>query len=309
MTAVVQPRRDLLAGAALIGAGMGVVGFGDSFIPLIAAQSHVWQFHLIRGAMALALIGLVLWGAGRLGAARPKRFRAVALRSVVVTASMLLYYASLPMIPIAEVAAGLATSPIWVLALSAALFREPVGRVRLGAIALGFSGAMLILRPDASGVEPGALLALGAGALYGTSILVTRRWCREEPTEAIVVGNFVMYALSGAVGSAALAGLGSPSALAGAAPFLFAPWGAVTPTLIGLIALNAAGAIAGIFLVTRGYQRTESSAAALFDYAFLISASFWGWALWGQSLDAQALLGAAMIVAAGAVIATAAPAR
>jgi drug/metabolite transporter (DMT)-like permease len=310
MTALPAPRRDLVAGAALIGAGMTAVGLVDNLVPMISPKAHVWQFHLLRGLIALALIAAALALTGRLGRARPRRAGPVALRSLVVSASMLLYYMSLPLMPIAEVAAGLFTSPIWVLALSALLFGAPVGPRRIAAIAVGFAGAMLILRPEAGGIRLAAALPLAAGALYAIAILMTRRLCADEPTEAILIGNFAVYTLAGAVGSAALALRPAGAELAAAAPFVFGGWGAVTPALAGLVALNALGAVGGVFLVTRGYQRTEPSAAALFDYSFLISASFWAWIIWGQRLDAQALAGAAMIVGAGAYIAlrTGAPA-
>jgi drug/metabolite transporter (DMT)-like permease len=303
MTAIASDRSGLVAGAALIASGMTVVGLVDNLVPMIAPRAHVWQFHLIRGALALTLLGAILAAFGRLGAARPKRLGRVAARSLVVSASMLLYYVSLPLMPVAEVAAGLFTSPLWVLGLSALLLGAPVGLWRLGAIAVGFAGAMMILRPDAEGVRAVALLPLTAGALYGAAILMTRTLCAGETTEAIVIGNFSVYTVAGAVGSALLATVPAPPALVAAAPFVAAPWGAVTPFLLGLIVVNALGAVTGIFLVTRGYQRTEPAAAALFDYSFLISASFWAWVFWGQALDAQALAGCALIVAAGAAIA------
>ena len=64
-----------------------------------------------------------------------------------------------------------------------------------------------------------------------------------------------------------------------------------------VVSLGAAG------LVYRGYQGAATSTLAVFEYSFLISASFWAWVLWGDALDVASLVGIAMIVASGAMIA------
>ena len=56
-------------------------------------------------------------------------------------------------------------------------------------------------------------------------------------------------------------------------------------------------------MLTRAYQVGEASYIAVFEYSFLIFASFWAWVIWGDVLDTQAVLGIALIIASGAVIA------
>ncbi|TVQ54695.1 MAG: DMT family transporter [Rhodobacteraceae bacterium] len=305
MTVVVAPERPSLLGPALIAGGMTFVGFIDNLVRVVSDSMHVWQFHLLRSAAALALIlaWLAARGAlGRLGARRPW---AVALRSAVMTTSMMLYYSALPVLPIAQVAAGMFTSPLWILAVSALFLGERVGPRRVLAILAGFTGALLILQPDAEGLNLAALMPLGGGALYGMTILLTRRLCAEETTETIVVGGFLGYGAAGALGSAALALWPAPPGLVALAPFVFAPWGALDATLILWIGFFALGAAAALAVVTRGYQITESASAALYDYAFIVSAGLFGWILWGQTLDALALAGVALVMAAGGFLALA----
>jgi drug/metabolite transporter (DMT)-like permease len=305
MTVVVDPDRPSLLGPALIAGGMTVIGFVDNLVRAVSNDAHVWQFHLLRAVAAVAMLAAWLWARGALGRLRAVRPGAVALRSTVVTASMMLYYASLPMLPIAQVAAGMFTSPLWVIAISALFLGERVGPRRVLAIAAGFSGVLLILKPDASGFSLAALMPLAGGALYGLTIILTRRLCAAETTETLVLGTFLGYLAAGALGSAALALLPAPESLVAAAPFLFAPWGAVDGRLLLWIAGFAFGAVGALILVTRGYQVTESASAALYDYSFIVSAGAFGWLLWGQTLDAAALAGIALVIGAGAFLALA----
>lgn len=87
--------------AALLIAGMATLGLTDNLVRLIADAAGLWQFHLLRTAMALPLLGLAALGLSlRL---RPLRPGAVILRSGVQALAMLLYFAALPMLPIATV--------------------------------------------------------------------------------------------------------------------------------------------------------------------------------------------------------------
>jgi drug/metabolite transporter (DMT)-like permease len=125
-------------GAAMILGGMVVLGLTDNFVRLIADGAGLWQFHLLRSAMALPLLAAAAF-ALRLPVA-PVRPGAVAARSAVQAAAMLLYFGALAMAPIAQVGAALFTAPLWVLLFAAGLFGRPIGPRRLAAVALGFAG-------------------------------------------------------------------------------------------------------------------------------------------------------------------------
>jgi drug/metabolite transporter (DMT)-like permease len=288
-------------GAALILAGMALLGFTDNFVRLIADDAGLWQFHLLRSAMALPLLGLAAFALGL--ALRPRRPGAVAVRSGVQTLAMLLYFGALPMMPIAQVGAGLFTAPLWILLFAALLFGRRIGPRRLAAVGLGFAGVLLMLRPDPSNLELATVMPVAAGALYGLSNLLTREWCADEPVGALLASFFGGLALASAAVLALLALVAAPEAWVEAAPFLVAPWRAPTADLLLWTFVQAAGALLAVGLVARGYQSGETSALAVFEYAFLVSASFWAWALWGETLAPLDFLGVAMIIGSGLIVA------
>ena len=113
------PVHPVARGASLIVAGMTAIGFVDNFVWVIAAEISVWQFHLLRSAIALPLLALAAAFGLRL---RPNRPARVAARAALHGTAMLLYFAALGFLPIAQVGAGLFTAPLFVLLFAAILF-------------------------------------------------------------------------------------------------------------------------------------------------------------------------------------------
>lgn len=284
----------------MIVAGMSVIGVADNFVRVFAEDAGLWQFHFMRALVAAPVIltlGRVLgW---RL---RPRRPAAALARTGLLAASMLLYFGSLPMAPVAQVAAGLFTSPIWVLLFSALLLGERIGPRRIAAVAVGFAGVLLVLRPWRAEFDLWSLAPVAAGMLYASAMLVTRRRCAEEPAMGLNLLFFLALGLAGAAGLAALELWPAPAA-AGEAAFFFTPWRwPLSAEAWAVLIAQAFGSILGMFLLTRGYQSAETSFMALFDYAFLLTAGATGWLVFGDQLDAAALVGMAFIVGAGAFV-------
>ncbi len=295
------PASRPLFGAALIVSGMMLIGFIDNFVQVFAEYAGLWQFHLLRSAIAIPTIFVVAMLAGfRL---KPANWGGAMLRTALITASMLLYFGSLPMAPIAQVGAGLFTSPIWVLIFSALLFRTPIGPRRIIAVAIGFAGAMLILRPWESGFTIWSAVPIIAGALYALSMIATRRYCADEPTLGLNLLFFATLGAAGALGAGVLQIAPQP-ALAAEAGFFFQGWiWPLPPEAWALLVMQAFGSIIAVLLMTKGYQSAETSLVIPFEYTFLISASITAWAIFGERVDGMTLIGMVLIVSAGIFIA------
>ena len=300
MTAASAPSRPLF-GAALIISGMVLIGFIDNFVQVFAEHAGLWQFHFLRSAIAIPTIFAV---AGAMGyRLRPQNWGGAMLRTVLITASMVLYFGSLPMAPIAQVGAGIFTSPIWVLIFSTLLFRTPIGPRRVLAVGVGFAGAMLILRPWESGFTIWSVVPVIAGAIYALAMIATRRYCADEPTLGLNLLFFATLGAAGALGAGVLEIAPQPD-LAAEAAFFFQSWIWPLPlTAWALLAMQAFGAIIAVLMLTKGYQSAETSLVIPFEYTFLISASVTAWMLFGEVIDRWTLIGMILIVGAGLFIA------
>ncbi len=281
-------------GAVLVLVAMAIIGLIDNFVIEIAKYAGLWQFHFTRALMALpmlVLIGLVLKQA-----LLPERYWAVALRSVLLASAMMLYFGSIPTVPIALVIAGLFTSPVFVLIFSRVFFGVQVGRVRVLAVLIGFIGVLCVLNPFGAEFTPMLILPVIGGLLYALNAIVSRRYCAEESTVAMLIGFFLTLGLMGGVGLMVFQGSQSVE-------FLTRGWSEVTQPFLGWSLLQAVGSIIGVGLLTRAYQSSETTYLVVFEYSVLLFASFWAFILYGQTVGGLAVLGMVLIVASGMIIA------
>jgi drug/metabolite transporter (DMT)-like permease len=289
-----------VAAALSILTAMVIIGFIDSFVAVIAGEAGVWQFHFTRSLMSVPLFALAaLAGLARV---RPRNWPGVVGRSLAMTVSMVLYYAALGVLPIAQVVAGFFTAPIFVLLLSALFQGHRIGPWRIGAAAVGFLGVLLILRPDPAALSVWTFVPILAGFFYAVTAIATRAWCAGEDTVTLVAGGFAGLGLAGAAGLVLLAVFPQETAGRGDA-FLFTGWVAPTGTFLFWTAVQAAGSVAGVFFIVRAYQLGEASYVGIFEYSLLVFVAAWAWLLFGEAVDPQAALGILLIIASGAVIA------
>ncbi|MFB2532390.1 DMT family transporter [Paracoccus sp. p3-h83] len=276
-----------------------VIGFTDNFVRVIAADVGLWQFHAMRSVMALALVAA--YGAITGLGLRPLRPRAVAARSVVHATAMLLYFAGLGFLPVPQVAAGLFTAPIFVLLLSRLIYGHRIGWLSVAAVAIGFLGILLVLRPGSQApISWVAALPVAAGFFYALGNLATREWCAGESAEVMTAGFFVAIGLMGLLGTIVFTlwpqGGGSDPG------FLLRGVQAPNGVTLWWTFVQAAGSLFAVTMMVKGYQATAASRASVFEYILLPVTAAWGSVLWGEVPGLVAVAGMGLIVLAGALI-------
>lgn len=293
-----QNRTLAAFGAVLIYAC--VIAFTDNYVRVIARDGGLWQFHATRTAMALAILGLLAVPLGL--KLRPKRPGAVLARSAIHGTAMVIYFGALAFLPVAQVAAGLFTAPIFVLLIQRFLYGQAIRGLQFLAVFVGFLGVVLVLGPEAmSGATFAALLPVISGALYAMGNIATREWCEGETPETIVAGFFGMLGAVGLLGMAVLWAF--PMAVPdGADGFL--QRGPVWPSgeFLSWTFVQAAGSLLGVGMIVKAYQIAEASRVSVFEYVILPASAAWGFILWGEKLTLLAVAGMALIVVAGVLI-------
>lgn len=283
----------------MVGA-MLIIGGIDNVIVLLAQEIGLWQFHFTRALIAFPLvIGLSLIG---LGTIRPRRWWAVALRSGLVAISMLFYFSALALMPIAQALAGLFTSPIFILIISALVLRQKIGPWRILAVAFGFVGILLVLQPDPANFNWVTLLPVAGGFFYALGALTTRNLCAGESTVALLAG---MWLTLGALGAIGLIGLSiwPQASVPGPDGFVTRGWTWPMWTAAPYVLLQAFGSVIGVFMIIKSYQLGEPSYVAVFEYSVMIFGPLYAVLLFGQALNGVQIAGIALIILAGAVIA------
>ncbi|WP_027258687.1 DMT family transporter [Leisingera aquimarina] len=283
-----------IAAAGLAMAASAILSFIDNFVFAVSQEAGLWQFQLFRTLFAVPML---LLGAHLLRQPlRAVNLPRLSLRSAAVSIGLLIYFAALGTLPVAQAGAGLFSAPIWVLLLSALLFGTRLSGLQLLAILAGFGGALMLLQPDFAALTPASLTPLGAGLFYGLGMLLTRHICAQESAPALAMGIFLF------IGGAGLIMLTAVSLIPGAdtaGPFLTRAWVTPTPRFLWLTLFQAAGAVVAVSLIAQAYRIGTPAFVSVFEYSFLIFACLWSFFLWGAAATPLAWTGIAVIITSG----------
>ncbi len=267
-------------GIALMVAGMAVLAGLDAVGKLTTETYPVSQVLFLRFALFLAF-ALVL--AGRRGGIRARlRTRHVRLqvfRSFVLALEMWLFVFAISKLTLADVHAVAAASPLIATALAVPILGERVGPWRWAAVAAGFLGTLIVIRPGIGVFDPLTLLPLIAAFGWAYYQILLRR-LREEPPETTLLYTAIVGT---AVWSASV-------------PFAWHPPDAEGWALLGAVGVLGIGAHGLMILAAR-----EAPAAVLqpFNYTLLVWATLWGWVGFGAFPDIWTIAGASIVVASG----------
>lgn len=203
-----------------------------------------------------------------------------ALISVTVMAC---FYYALRTLPIVTVTAINFTTPIFALLLARMVFGERVSALGWAAMAVGFAGTLLVLRPDGSGIGLDAAVVLFGSFLAGIANLLVRRMPARS-------SNFAVVFYLSAAGAVVYGVLGAPS------------MGIPEPEQ-WVWFLTLAGVAVGIHtFVTLAFRFAASMLVGALDYLRIIWAFLVGWFFVGEMPVPLDWLGIAMIVASGALV-------
>src|SRR3954453_8071833 len=196
---MIAPRSSALAGIGFMLLGIFLFVCNDTLGKWLLATYSVWQMLLIRSIAALLLLAPLIWRAGIAGfAAAPRPALQIARVFLSVTESIMFFWA-VTYLPLADTVTFYLAAPIYVTALSALFLGEQVGWRRWSAVAVGFAGVLIALRPSAATLTLPALIALG-GSLIFSVFLITTRMLRGTHDVVMVSGTFgAMLIVAGSV--------------------------------------------------------------------------------------------------------------
>ncbi|MFV2093186.1 MAG: DMT family transporter, partial [Hyphomicrobiales bacterium] len=210
-------------------------------------------------------------------------------RGVLLAVATLMFFTSLAVLPLADAIAIFFVEPLILTVLSAVFLGEPVGWRRLLAVAVGFIGALIIIRPSFAIFGPTALLPLGTALAFAIYLVLTRLLVVAESTVTLqfYAGVFGSLAMTVALW---LGVVGDISVLTPAMPSA-RQW--LLLALMGLIAT------VGHQFVVLAIRRVGAGMVAPFQYMEIISATLLGMVLFDEFPDTATWAGVGIIVGAG----------
>ncbi len=200
------------------------------------------------------------------------------VRNVIHFAGQYAWSYGLTVLPLATVFALEFTAPVFLAILAVPLLGERLTASRIGAVALGLAGILLILRPGQEAVGPGAFVVLGAALSFAAVAVGTKRLTRLVPTFTILLW---MNAIQ------------LPMNLLGSAPDFASR---IEPGQWPAALVLVAGGLCSHLCLTQAYRNGDATVVMPLDFLRIPLIALVGWRFYSEALDPLVFAGAALIV-------------
>ena len=251
----------------------------SAYYPVPAIVWARYFFHMLLVVIALGpRLGL--------GLVRTRRLGVQLLRGLLLAGSTLFFVFAIKQMPLAETSSITFIAPVLVTLMGAFILKEKVDAARWLAVAGGFAGVLIIVRPGGGVFAWASVLPLCCAACFACYQILTRKLANlESPYTSIFY--------SGLVGSVIMS--------------LTLPYVWIWPqSLIHGLLFVVIGIIGGLshLILIKAYDYAPASRLAPFSYTQLIWVTIMGYLVFGDFPDHWSLIGIAVIMASGIYIAT-----
>lgn len=255
-------------------------GFGK----ILGQDYSSLQVSWARTIVHLLLMLAMFMPARGIALLRTRRLPTQLARSTLLFLSNLCFFYAITYIPLAKASSISLASPLIVALLAWPMLGERTTPARVIALAIGFLGVLVVIRPGTELYHPASLFILASASCYALYQLLTRRIAGTEAPETLATYSAVV----GSVGMLVVL------------PFVW-----TTPTAPADIAMFLGiGILGGLghYFVARSLIAAPANIVTPFQYAQLLGAVVVGYLFFGDLPDALTWLGAAIIIGAGLAI-------
>lgn len=275
-------KSDNMRGAALMVAAMAGFALEDMALKVALRAVPVGETLLVFGLLGMiSFIGLARARGQRV--IHPAiRTKVMALRALAEVTGRLGYTVAIALIPLSNASAILQATPLVVVGAAAIIFGEKVGWQRWLAVAIGFVGVLIILRPGLDGFSAASLWALVGMLGFAGRDLATRAAPPVLSNFQLGIYGFFMLIPVGLVLIALSGSVMIPE-----------------PRELRWISWAAGVGVLAYWSLTSAMRLGEISVVTPFRYTRLPFALLLGALFFGERPDLPMILGAVLIVGSG----------
>ncbi len=242
---------------------------------LLPVEQVVWA----RFTFHFALVALLLLPRG-MSAFKTTRPALQISRSFFMFGANVCFFFAIKTMALVDASAIVFSGPLFVTALSVPLLGERVGLRRWLAVAVGFMGALVVIRPGTDIFASVAMLPLMAALSFAFYQIFTRKLATFDAPMTTLLYTSVFGA---------------------ACTSVYMPFVWVAPDALGWTLMLVAGVFGagGQLALIQAIRLAPVSTVAPFNYLGLLWASLLGFAFFGDLPDRYTLIGAAIVAASG----------
>src|SRR5260370_6539334 len=160
-------------------------------IRLLSAEVESVQTAFFRAFFSVLMLAPLIL-AGRVKPWHSTRIVGHFWRTFIGTVSMVLGFYAVSMLPLADATALAFSQPLFSVVVAALIVGEKVRWRRWGATIVGFAGVLVMVRPGAGSLQPGAIVALTNAMTVAISILLVKRLSDSE-TPLMILTQFAIF--------------------------------------------------------------------------------------------------------------------
>jgi drug/metabolite transporter (DMT)-like permease len=244
----------------------------------LSAELTTFQILFFRSFVGLVVVLVLLQRSGWTRV-KTRVFGTHLLRNVAHFGGQYGWFYGIAFIPLTEVFAIEFTVPIWTAILATGFLGERMNSLRVLAVALGFFGILVILRPGMAAVSIPALAVLGGALCYAISHVFTKRLSGTEKPLTIL---FYMTVIQ------------LPLGLVPAVPHWVWPSAALWPW----VSVVAVTALSAHYCLTRAFQLADATVVIPMDFLRLPLIAMIGFLFYGETVKIWVFVGALIVCAA-----------
>jgi drug/metabolite transporter (DMT)-like permease len=242
-----------------------------------AREINVFQLMEMRSIIGFLMLYPLIRASGGFGAMRTKRLPQHVARNIIHYGAQLGWFFALTLIPIGQVVAIEFTMPIWTAILAATFLGERMTVWKVAAIVLGIIGVVIIVRPAASEINPGQLIALGAAVGFGISVAMVKSLTRTDQTLAIMFWMLVIQSTAGLL------------------PALYVWQWPAAHLWFWVVVIAFCGTFSH-YCMARAMLHADATVVIPMDFLRVPLSAAAGWLIYSERLDLFTVLGAALIL-------------
>ena len=247
----------------------------------LANSLNTFEIMLYRSIIGLVIVVLVGASMGTLSQIKINRFGLHLVRNLAHFSGQNLWFLAVAFIPFSQLFALEFSTPIWVALLAPFFLGEALTRERVLAVILGFTGVLIVARPDFVQLDPAIMAAVACAICFAFSLMATKKLTSDQSITCILFW------------------LTSMQLVMGLAAILF--FGIITvPEGLGVMWIMTVG-IGGLmahFCITNALSIAPAIVVIPLDFMRLPLISVIGFLAYGEAFELPILIGAGVIFVA-----------
>ena len=288
-----------IRGVAYISLAMFIFSLQSIAVKWIGGDYSIMEIVLFRSVVALPCTLVLYRIEGGQGWPSTQQPLLEYVRGVLYFFSYTTAFMALAALPLAELEAIRSSAPLVITLFSVLMLGEKVGPRRWMALAVGFLGVLLIVRPGSASFNMGSVFMLLAILTYALSAIITRKLQTTDSSATMSYYSSIVYLIAAILLSPLAVFVGEVPNAHPSIAFLLRAW--TMPTLLDLVIMAGLGLVwvGGMYFIARAYSASHASVIAPFEYISLPINVMWGLLIWHEVPTWLTWAGALLTIGSG----------